>query len=113
MSNKNKNRQGVVYSTDTHFSYEEYSEETASTLPPQQQQLKIYLDRKAGGKMLTRITGFIGSDQDLSALGTSLKKHCGVGGSAKDMEILIQGDFRDKALAFLSNLGYKCKKAGG
>jgi translation initiation factor 1 len=113
MSNKNKNRNGVVYSTDTHFKYEENDSEPTQTLAPHQQQLKIFLDRKGGGKMVSRVTGFIGSNQDLNLLSTSLKKHCGVGGSAKDGEVLIQGDFRDKLLGYLTQLGYKSKKAGG
>ncbi len=113
MSNKNKNRNGVVYSTDTNFAFQENIEESSITLPANQQQLKIYLDRKGGGKLVSRVTCFIGTDADLNNLGTQLKKQCGVGGSAKDGEILIQGDFRDKLIHYLNLQGYKCKKAGG
>lgn len=103
-----KKRLGVLYSTDPNYSYTtEDDQPEVATLPPAEQRLRLSLSRKQrGGKEVTLITGFVGSDEDLEALGKTLRQRCGVGGSAKDGEILIQGDQRTKLLAILQSLGY-------
>jgi translation initiation factor 1 len=111
---KQKNITGIVYSTNPDFQYQSEDDDKKSTLPPQQQDLRVMLDKKnRGGKMVTLVTGFIGSEDDLNSLAKTLKSKCGVGGTAKDGEILIQGDFRDKILQLLLGMNYKAKKAGG
>ena len=115
--NKNndwKDRLNVVYSTNPDFCYETEREEEIPTLPPTQQKLKVQLDRKnRGGKIVTLVTGFVGSDNDLKELGRMLKSKCGVGGSAKDGEIIVQGDFKQKVLELLKKEGYTQTKAVG
>jgi translation initiation factor 1 len=109
-----KNRLGVVYSTNPNFGYETPQGEAAATLPPQQQNLRVQLDRRQrGGKQVTLVTGFVGRQGDLEQLGKMLKAGCGVGGAVKNGEILVQGDHRDRVLSLLEKAGYKAKKAGG
>ena len=105
---------GTVYSTNPNFVFD-YGEEEAVTLEPSKQNLRVMLDKKQrAGKKVTLITGFQGSDFDLAVLGKELKSACGVGGSVKDGEILLQGDFREKVLGILLQKGYtKTKIAGG
>jgi translation initiation factor 1 len=114
MAKDQSRRQGVVYSTNPDFSYQSDEPAAATTLPPQQQQLRVQLDKKQrGGKQVTLVTGFVGREEDLQTLGKLLKAKCGVGGSAKDGEIVVQGDLRAKVLEILLKEGYKAKQIGG
>lgn len=107
-----KSRLGVVYSTDPDYQYRQEETAVSETLPPGRQQLRVGIDRRArAGKQVTLVSGFVGSEDDLAELGRTLKTRCGVGGSAKDGEILIQGDHRDRVVQLLQQLGYKAKRA--
>jgi len=108
MAKKNKkNRIGTVYSTNPDFQYDYEQEEELETLEPEKQRLRVQLDRKRRkGKTVTLITGFVGTETDLKALGKKLKTKCGVGGTAKEEEIIIQGDFKLKVGTLLKGMGY-------
>ena len=116
MSKKNRTGRSagpIVYSTNPDFAYQSDQQPEAETLPPAQQNLKIWLVKLGGNKVVTAVRGFVGTADDLAELGKQLKAICGAGGSSKDDEILIQGDHRDKVLTWLIDKGYKAKKAGG
>ena len=116
MSKKNKNRQsGIVYSTNPDFEFSSDNSEDTSDIPAQEQNLKVFLDRKQrAGKEVTLVSGFQGSEETLKDLGKFLKSKCGVGGTVKDGEIILQGNHRDKVLQLLIEKGYKnTKKSGG
>lgn len=115
MSKKNKNWVNVVYSTNPNFNYEEEATEQTETLAKNVQRLYVSIDRKQrAGKEVTLIEGFIGNEEDLKELGKLVKTKCGVGGTVKDQEILIQGNFRDKIFELLLKEGYsQTKKKGG
>lgn len=114
MSKKSKpDSRGFVYSTDPNFSFEQ-EQENEETLLPAQQKLRVKLDSKnRGGKTVTLVDGFIGTADDLEDLGKKLKSFCGTGGSAKDGEIIVQGDQRDKVLQWLLKNGYSQTKKSG
>ena len=112
MVKKSKNNR-VVYSTNPNFETEEEQDEM-ETLPAQEQELSVFLDRKnRGGKTATVVKGFVGTNDDLNNLTKILKAACGVGGSAKDGEMLIQGEKREKVMEILKKKGYKVKRVGG
>lgn len=115
MAKKNdwKKRDGIVFSTAENFDFTYRENHEASTLPPQQQQLRVMLDKSGrAGKQVTLVTGFVGAEDDLVTLGKQLKNKCGTGGSVKDGEILLQGDFRDRVVELLQKDGYKAKRSG-
>ncbi|MCF0175518.1 MAG: translation initiation factor [Bacteroidales bacterium] len=108
-----KKRLGVVFSTNPDFTYETTPDEEAETLPCGSQKLIVGIDRRnRGGKIVTLVSGFVGKEEDLKELGRTLKVRCGVGGSAKDGEITVQGDLRDKVTDILHELGYTKAKRG-
>jgi translation initiation factor 1 len=114
MANKKKEKVNIVYSTNPDFQFQFDEEEEIQTLPKAQQKLYLSIDRKQrAGKEVTLIEGFVGTDEDLKELGKMLKSKCGVGGTAKDNEILIQGNFKEKIFDLLVKEGYSVKKKGG
>jgi translation initiation factor 1 len=115
MSKKHfKNREGIVYSTIQGFQYSITKEETITSISPENQDLRVFLERKQrAGKTVTIIRGYKGEKEELENLGKTLKSKCGTGGSVKEGEILVQGDFREKIVQLLQNMGFKVKKAGG
>lgn len=114
MGKKSKKKDTVVYSTNPNFNYDDEEEMEIETLPNNEQLLYVSIDRKQRkGKDVTLVEGFIGADDDLKALGKKLKSACGVGGTTKDRDILIQGNHRDKVIELLNKEGYKTKRKGG
>lgn len=110
---KSKKNSGLVYSTNPNFQFEEEEIESVS-IPANQQKIYVSIDKKQrAGKEVTLIEGFVGSEDDLKELGKTLKSKCGVGGSVKDGEILIQGNFRDKVIELLQKEGFQVKRKGG
>ena len=112
MNKRKKKINGVVYSTNSDFVFE-YENTHIETLPPKEQNLKICIDKHRAGKIAVIIKGFIGNTNDLNALSKILKTKCGVGGTAKNGEIIIQGDLRNQVIDILEKEGYNCKRVGG
>ena len=112
MGRKKKNRKGVMYSTNPDFEYQ-YENQGMKTIANNNQYLKVCIDKHRAGKIAVIIKDFVGTNDDLKALGKMLKTKCGVGGSAKNGEIIIQGDVRDKVMEILKTEGYNYKRVGG
>ena len=112
MVKNKKNRKGVMYSTNPNFEYQ-YKNQVIKTLANTNQYLKVCIDKHRAGKIAVIIKDFVGTKDDLNALGKLLKTKCGVGGSAKSGEIIIQGDVRDKVMEILGKEGYNYKRVGG
>ena len=111
MENDWQKRLGPLSSSDPNFKYEQEAEPEVETLEPSKQNLIVAIDRRArAGKQVTLVKGFVGSEDDLATLGKTLKVKCGVGGTAKDGEITLQGDLRDKVVALLQSMGYRAKR---
>lgn len=111
MDNDWKHRLGVVYSTNPDFKYEQERQTEEATPEPSRQRLTVRIDRRQrAGKQVTLVDGFVGTQEDLSALAKILKTRCGVGGTAKDGQITVQGDLRDKITALLTSMGYNAKR---
>ena len=110
---KKKKVKGIIYSTNPDYEYDFEEEEAADTPEPSRQNLRISVQRLKGNKLLTKVYNFVGSEEDLKVLGKHLKNKCGCGGSVKNGEILLQGDFREKIGKELSQMGYKYKFSGG
>lgn len=114
MDNDWKKRLGVVYSTNPEFSFNRENQGEEETLPPEKQNLKVRPEKKGRkGKTVTLVTGFSGNEKDIEELARVLKTRCGTGGSAKEGDIIIQGDFTDRVITILSELNYKVKRSGG
>lgn len=114
MGQKKKNRVDVIYSTNPDFQFNYEGDHEQETLPPNQQDLRVQLDRKQrNGKEATLVTGFVGRTEDLEMLGKTLKQKCGVGGAVKEGEILIQGNQVQKVMNLLVEMKYRVKKIGG
>lgn len=112
MKKRKNDESGFVYSTNPDYRPEDDHNDDPQP-DARQQDLRIFLDRLGGNKMVTRVSGFRGNEETLTELGKKLKQQCGTGGSVKDGEILLQGDKRDQVLGLLLKSGYKAKKAGG
>ena len=114
MGRNKKPNKGIIYSTDPDYEFDlDDDQEEVETLPPQQQNLRVSRQRLKGNKIVTLIKGFVGQEEDLKELGKKLKSTCGCGGTVKDEEILLQGDFKEKVGSELTKLNYRFKFSGG